>query len=191
MEKSHQLSIIILAPSGGSGLLKTLQSIAASDAGDYKIYVLSNPGTASGSPVCPAPENAPAIPEYTPIHPPKALTAGGLYNYALTKIDTPYVMFMKEQDTLEPAFISACLEALRDDDAHMDTVLAVGKSYISNPIVSQKVKNTSKRSPAGRFLKPRTMQIRLHPIMMHLPAMTVTKPRKMACSPARISLLTP
>ncbi len=138
MEKSHQLSIIILAPSGGSGLLKTLQSIAASDAGDYKIYVLSNPGTASGSPVCPDPENAPAIPEYTPIHPPKALTAGGLYNYALTKIDTPYVMFMKEQDTLEPAFISACLEALRDDDAHMDTVLAVGKSYISNPIVSQK-----------------------------------------------------
>ena len=48
-----------------------------------------------------------------PFNPPKALTAGGLYNYALTKIDTPYVMFMKEQDTLEPAFISACLEALR------------------------------------------------------------------------------
>lgn len=142
--KTAKLSILILETSGGRGLETTLASIAASCDTDYNIYYLARPGVGEDRQL--SPDYDKEMPEYTTLIPASKLTTGGLYNYALAQIDTPFVMFMKENDTIDPAFIQKCMErfaqyaALNENTGNAaaeDIPMAVGKSYCCNPVVSQ------------------------------------------------------
>ncbi len=139
MEETVKLSIIVLETAGGRGLDKTLESIAASYFTNYKIYYLANPDGNSNSQFYP--DSDKEIPEFISLTPNINMTTGGLYNFALAQIDTPFVMFMKEYDTIGPSFILKCMERYEEYDSSdnkNDIFLAVGKSYCRNPIVSSK-----------------------------------------------------
>lgn len=139
MEETVNLSIIVLETSGGRGLEQTLDSIAASYYMNYKIYYLANPGADPVRHFSPDPNKE--MPEYITLIPDSIMTTGGLYNFALTHIDTPFVMFMKENDILGPSFMLKCMERFEMYDSgenKPDIFLAVGKSFCRNPIVSAK-----------------------------------------------------
>ena len=140
MNETTQLSILILETAKGKGLEATLDSIASQLFTDYKIYFLTNPQPSEkdGSII---PEFSKPLPEFTLLVPDTSKTTGGLLNFAIRQIDTPFIMFMKENDTLGPSFIYKCMERFEQNsllEDPEDIPLSVGKTFCSNPIVSEK-----------------------------------------------------
>ena len=139
MEDTVKLSIIIRETFCGRGLKKTLDSIASSYFTSYKIYFLANPSEDSDREV--HTDSYKEMPEFTSLIPDSKMTTGGLYNYALAQIDTPFVMFMEEHDTIDPSFLLKCFERFEEYESSKGPTainLAVGKSYCSHPIVASK-----------------------------------------------------
>ena len=145
MNETTQLSILILETAKGKGLEATLDSIASQLFTDYKIYFLTNPQPSEkdGSII---PEFSKPLPEFTLLVPDTSKTTGGLLNFAIRQIDTPFIMFMKENDTLGPSFIYKCMERFEQNsllEDPEDIPLSVGKTFCSNPIVLKKNLNIS------------------------------------------------
>ena len=98
MNETAQISILILETAGGKGLERTLDTIASQIYTNYNIYYLANPDPSS--PDGPAmPEFSKPMPEFHTLVPAEAKTTGGLLNFAIRQIDTPFIMFMRENDT--------------------------------------------------------------------------------------------
>ena len=140
MNETAQISILILETAGGKGLERTLDTIASQIYTNYNIYYLANPDPSS--PDGPAmPEFSKPMPEFHTLVPAEAKTTGGLLNFAIRQIDTPFIMFMRENDTLGPSFLYKCMERFEQNsllEQPEDISLAVGKAFCCNPVVSQK-----------------------------------------------------
>ena len=104
---SEIISIVILETDGGRGLSSALQSIKAQTFSSYEIYFLKNPDVSLSQESLDR-----AVAEqcsYTLWEPKQRLLPGELYSYAFKQVSTPYVLFMKEKDSLEPQFLQECM----------------------------------------------------------------------------------
>ncbi|WP_346697589.1 CDP-glycerol glycerophosphotransferase family protein [Catenibacillus scindens] len=133
------LTIIILENTEHTGLEDTLRSILAQTYSSYKIYYLTH-----SKDLCIGTDSE-KLPPYEILSPEGSVTRSQLYNYALSKIHTPYVLFMEERDTLAPAFIEKAIAGFEaphftDDETSpaADISICVGKAYCRNPVVSPK-----------------------------------------------------
>lgn len=59
---------------------------------------------------------------------------GKAYNQVIETINTPYLMFMDQNDCIDSQYIYSCIEAL---NTNLEVPFAVGKSFCVNPLVTQ------------------------------------------------------
>ncbi len=123
MENKPQVSILLLETGNKEALNKTMDSITAQKSVSCQIIpiVISEEETMDlQADISSASDSD------------KQDMPGKLYNIALEKVTTPYVMFMHEGDVLGRKFISSCVKVL---EKNPDIPLAVGKSFCIDPLV--------------------------------------------------------